>query len=136
MIGPTTQKRRPTTPPASVPGTGHGLGVLDVRGWIGHNGSLPGYAPLAVCFPPARVTLVVPLNTDIDHKGSEPGTRFGDAITEIVTPRHLFDLPAQPAARRRAGAPKRYDHDRDVPFSAGDRITRGRRCGGCDGSDA
>ncbi|MEV8034261.1 hypothetical protein [Streptomyces sp. NPDC086182] len=50
------------------------------------------------CFPPAKATQVVLLNTDIDYKGSEPGAPFGDAITKIVTPRHVFNLPAQPAA--------------------------------------
>ncbi|MET9899761.1 hypothetical protein [Streptomyces sp. NPDC006446] len=38
-------------------------------------------------------------NTGIDHKGSEPGALFGDAITKIVTPRHIFNQPARPAAR-------------------------------------
>lgn len=35
----------------------------------------------------------------LGHKGTEPSTLFGGAITEIVTPRHVFDLPAEPAAR-------------------------------------
>ncbi|MER6977314.1 serine hydrolase domain-containing protein [Streptomyces carpinensis] len=99
LISPATQKQRLTTPPTPIPGAGYGLGIFDVHGWIGHNGSLPGYESLTVYLPSARATLVVLLNTDIDHKGSEPSTLFGEAITKIVTPGHVFGLPAQPAAR-------------------------------------
>lgn len=99
LISPATQKQRLTTPPSSFPGAGYGLGIFDVRGWIGHNGSLPGYESLTVYLPSARTTLVVLLNTDIDHKGTEPSTLFGEAITRIVSPDHVFDLPAEPAAR-------------------------------------
>ncbi|MFF4394624.1 serine hydrolase domain-containing protein [Streptomyces sp. NPDC001480] len=99
LISPATQKQRLTTPPTTVPGAGYGLGIFDVQGWIGHNGSLPGYESLTVYLPSARATLVVLLNTDIDHRGTEPSTLFGEAITKIVSPDHVFDLPAEPAAR-------------------------------------
>ncbi|MFF4018572.1 serine hydrolase domain-containing protein [Streptomyces sp. NPDC001843] len=99
LISPATQKQRLTTPPSSFPGAGYGLGIFDVQGWIGHNGSLPGYESLTVHLPSAEATLVVLLDTDIDHKGTEPSTLFGEAITKIVSPAHVFDLPAQPAAR-------------------------------------
>ncbi|MFH8799178.1 serine hydrolase domain-containing protein [Streptomyces sp. NPDC017936] len=98
LISPATQEQRLTTPPSTVPGAGYGLGIFDVRGWIGHNGSLPGYESLTIYLPSARTTLVVVLNTDIDHKNQEPSTLFGDAITTIISPDHVFDLPAQPAA--------------------------------------
>lgn len=99
LISPATQKQRLATPPTTVPGAGYGLGIFDVRGWIGHNGSLPGYESLTVFLPSAEATLVVLLNTDIDHKGAEPSTALGAAITKIVSPGHVFDLPAEPAAR-------------------------------------
>ncbi|MEU6557577.1 serine hydrolase domain-containing protein [Streptomyces sp. NPDC046915] len=99
LISPATQKQRLTTPPTPIPGAGYGLGIFDVQGWIGHNGSLPGYESLTVHLPSARATLVVLLNTDIDHKGTEPSTLLGAAITRIVSPEHVFDLPAEPAAR-------------------------------------
>ncbi|MEU1534720.1 serine hydrolase domain-containing protein [Streptomyces fagopyri] len=99
LIGPATQKQRLATLPTTVPGAGYGLGIFDVRGWIGHNGSLPGYESLTVYLPSAQATLVVLLNTDISHDGAEPSTLFGEAITQIVSPGHVFDLPAQPAAR-------------------------------------
>ncbi|MFL4952035.1 serine hydrolase domain-containing protein [Streptomyces sp. MMS24-I31] len=99
MISPATQKQRLTTPPTTIPGAGYGLGIFDVQGWIGHNGSIPGYESLTIYLPSAQATLVVLLNTDIDYKNTEPSTLFGEAITKIVTPQHVFDLPAEPAAR-------------------------------------
>jgi D-alanyl-D-alanine carboxypeptidase len=98
MVGPALQKQRLNTPPTPIPGAGYGLGIFDVQGWIGHNGSLPGYESLTVYYPPARATLVVLLNTDINYKGQEPSTVFGEAITKIISPEHVFDLPAEPVA--------------------------------------
>jgi D-alanyl-D-alanine carboxypeptidase len=99
MISPATQKQRLITPATPIPGAGYGLGIFNVQGWIGHNGSLPGYESLTVYLPSARTTLVVVLNTDINYKNEEPSTLFGDAITSIISPDHVFDLPAEPTAR-------------------------------------
>ncbi|MFJ8105663.1 serine hydrolase domain-containing protein [Streptomyces sp. NPDC096132] len=99
MISPATQRQRLTTPPTPIPGAGYGLGIFNVQGWIGHNGSLPGYESLTIYLPQAQATLVVVLNTDINYKNQEPSTLFGDAITKIISPDHVFDLPAEPAAR-------------------------------------
>ncbi|MFJ7149267.1 serine hydrolase domain-containing protein [Streptomyces sp. NPDC100445] len=99
MVSAATQKQRLTTPATPIPGAGYGLGIFDVQGWIGHNGSLPGYESLTIYLPATRTTLVVVLNTDIDHGNNEPSTLFGQAITRIISPRHVFDLPAEPAAR-------------------------------------
>ncbi|MFF3846055.1 serine hydrolase domain-containing protein [Streptomyces sp. NPDC002328] len=99
LISPATQKQRLITPPTTIPGAGYGLGIFDVQGWIGHNGSLPGYESLTIYLPSARTTLVLVLNTDIGHDNEEPSTLFGDAITKIISPEHVFNLPAQPASR-------------------------------------
>ncbi|WP_393071919.1 serine hydrolase domain-containing protein [Streptomyces sp. LN704] len=99
LIGSTTQKQRLATLPTTIPGAGYGLGIFDVQGWIGHNGSMPGYESLTVYLPSAQATLVVLLNTDISHDGAEPSTLVGEAVTKIVSPGHVFDLPAQHAAR-------------------------------------
>ncbi|MFI6284025.1 serine hydrolase domain-containing protein [Streptomyces sp. NPDC051018] len=103
LLTPGTQAQRLKTGPTTVPGAGYGLGVFNVQGWIGHNGSLPGYESLVVHLPEAKATMVVLLNTDILHDGVEPSTLFGQAITRIVTPGHVYNLPAQPA-RPTAGA--------------------------------
>ncbi|MEU9213216.1 serine hydrolase domain-containing protein [Streptomyces sp. NPDC048415] len=99
LISPATQKQRLTTQPTTIPGAGYGLGIFNVQGWIGHNGSLPGYETLTIYLPSSQATIVVLLNTDINHDSSEPSTLFGQAITKIVSPGHVFNLPAQPAAR-------------------------------------
>ncbi|WP_251091883.1 serine hydrolase domain-containing protein [Streptomyces sp. Caat 7-52] len=99
MISTATQRQRLITPATPIPGAGYGLGIFNVQGWIGHNGSLPGYESLTIYLPATRTTVVVLLNTDIDHGRNEPSTLFGEAITEIISPRHVFNLPAAPAAR-------------------------------------
>ncbi|MFG2875030.1 serine hydrolase domain-containing protein [Streptomyces sp. NPDC048337] len=95
LLTPATQAQRLKVVPA-LPGTGYGLGIFNVQGWIGHNGSLPGYGALVVYMPQTQATLVLLLNTDIGYEGNEPSTVFGEAITKIVTPEHVFTLPAQP----------------------------------------
>ncbi|MEU9239492.1 hypothetical protein [Streptomyces sp. NPDC048385] len=58
-VGTAAQKQRLTTPSTGIPGAAYSRGVLDVQGWIGHNGSLPG---------PVRPG---------DHPGHLPGHVFG-----------------------------------------------------------
>ncbi|MET9604028.1 serine hydrolase domain-containing protein [Streptomyces sp. NPDC006512] len=97
LLTPATQAQRlKVTPAGNLPDTGYGLGIFNVDGWIGHNGSLPGYQSLTVYLPQSQATLVVLLNTDIAYEGAEPSALFGEAITKIVTPDHVFRLPAQP----------------------------------------
>lgn len=99
MISPAMQEQRLVTPATPIPGAGYGLGIFDVQGWIGHNGSLPGYESLTIYLPSTRTSVVVLLNTDIGHDDEEPSTLVGQAITHIISPQHVFDLPAQPSAR-------------------------------------
>ncbi|WP_225802815.1 serine hydrolase [Streptomyces sp. NK15101] len=94
LLTPKTQAERLKTYPTGLAGAGYGLGIFDVQGWIGHNGSLPGYESLTIYLPEARATLVVLLNTDVLHDGNEPSTLFGRAVTRVVTPDHVFDIPA------------------------------------------
>ncbi|GGZ82801.1 beta-lactamase [Streptomyces subrutilus] len=102
LLTPATQAQRLKIVPAgNLPETGYGLGIAEVGGWIGHNGSLPGYQSLTVYLPEARATLVVLLNTDTGYQGQEPSSLFGEAITRIVTPDHVFLLPAQQPAEKR-----------------------------------
>ncbi|MFJ6780466.1 serine hydrolase domain-containing protein [Streptomyces yangpuensis] len=98
LLTPETQAQRLKTTSVGIPGAGYGLGLFDVQGWIGHNGSLPGYESLGVYLPQAQATLVVILNTDILHDGQEPSTLFGEAITSIVTPDNVYPghKPSEP----------------------------------------
>ncbi|MER7661613.1 serine hydrolase domain-containing protein [Streptomyces sp. NPDC096193] len=97
LLKPATQAQRLDTAPTTVPGASYGLGIFNVQGWIGHNGSLPGYESLTMYLPEAEATLVVLLNTDVVHNEEEPSTLLGQAITSIVTPNHVYNLPVVPA---------------------------------------
>ncbi|MFD3680028.1 serine hydrolase domain-containing protein [Streptomyces sp. NPDC058613] len=90
LLTPATQAERLKTTPMDIPGAGYGLGIFDVQGWIGHNGSLPGYEVLPVYLPQAGATMVILLTTDVQHEGQEPSTLFGEAVTGIVSPGHVY----------------------------------------------
>lgn len=90
LLTPATQAERLRTRSVGIPGAGYGLGIFDVQGWIGHNGSIPGYESLTVYLPEAEATMVILLNTDVTVDGQEPSTLFGKAVTGIVTPDHVY----------------------------------------------
>ncbi|MER5381048.1 serine hydrolase domain-containing protein [Streptomyces sp. NPDC002688] len=90
LLSPETQAQRLKTLPTGFPGTSYGLGIFNASGWIGHNGSLPGYETVTVYLPSKKATLVVMLNTDASHDGQEPSTLLARAITEIVTPNNVY----------------------------------------------
>jgi D-alanyl-D-alanine carboxypeptidase len=100
LLTPATQAERLRTRPIGIPGAGYGLGVFDVQGWIGHNGSIPGYESLTVYLPEAEATMVILLNTDVTVDGQEPSTLFGKAVTSIVTPDHVYPGNKLPAPGR------------------------------------
>ncbi|MDH6214853.1 serine hydrolase domain-containing protein [Streptomyces pseudovenezuelae] len=93
LLSPETQKQRLKTLPTGFPGLGYGLGIFESGGWIGHNGSIPGYESVTVYLPAQKATLVVLLNTDITSAGQEPSSLVARAITEIVTPDNVYDRP-------------------------------------------
>lgn len=95
LLSPATQAKRLKTLPTGIPGAGYGLGIFNIQGWTGHNGSLPGYESLTIHLPEQKATLVALLNTDIVYKGQEPSTVLGKAITSIVTPKNVYDIPPQ-----------------------------------------
>ncbi|MEU6237926.1 serine hydrolase domain-containing protein [Kitasatospora sp. NPDC047058] len=90
LLSPRTQAERLRTLPTGFPGTSYGLGILETNGWIGHNGSLPGYETVTVYLPSQQATLVLLLNTDILHEGQEPSTLVARAVTALVTPDNVY----------------------------------------------
>ena len=96
LLSPATQRLRL----ASVAGPGdpftYGIGMFNVHGWLGHNGSLPGYQTLSLYRPRSRTTVVAFINSNAEHKGSAPSTLLGEAITKVVSPRNVYTLPAAP----------------------------------------
>ncbi|WP_369015712.1 serine hydrolase [Streptomyces gottesmaniae] len=96
LLGPRTQRERLKTLPTGFPGAGYGLGVFETGGWIGHNGSIPGYQSVTVHLSARKATLVLLLNTDVTHEGQEPSSLLARAVTEVVTPDNVYDRPAPP----------------------------------------
>jgi D-alanyl-D-alanine carboxypeptidase len=95
LLSPELQKQRLlTTPEPGGPADfGYGIGIFEVAGWVGHNGSVPGYQTVAVYLPQRKITLVVMVNTDIDGPGgADPGGALATAITSTLTPDHVYRL--------------------------------------------
>ncbi len=100
LLSPATP-RGPGPHPWPVPGTAESLatasGVFKAGGWIGHNGSLPGFQTLELYRPQEQSpTIVAFVNTDVEHDGSAPSTLVGQAITKTISPGHVYTLPAAP----------------------------------------
>jgi D-alanyl-D-alanine carboxypeptidase len=91
LLSPETQKQRLKVLPTGFPGLDYGLGIFETGGWIGHNGSIPGYESVTVYLPALKATLVVLINTDITTGGQEPSTLLARAITQIATPDNVYD---------------------------------------------
>nr|WP_095875609.1 serine hydrolase domain-containing protein [Streptomyces sp. TLI_235] len=90
LLSPETQAQRLRTLSTGFPGTGYGLGIFETNGWIGHNGSLPGYETVTVYLPSQKATLVIVINTDSLSGGQEPSTLLARAITAVVTPDSVY----------------------------------------------
>lgn len=82
---------------ASEPGTpgdfGYGMGIFTVNGWVGHNGSVPGYQTVAMYLPARQMSLVVMINTDIAVPGGgDPSETVAEAVTSVISPDHVYRL--------------------------------------------
>ncbi|HET6735043.1 serine hydrolase domain-containing protein [Mycobacterium sp.] len=87
-----TQRLQTVGAPGLPPQDGYGLGIFNLGGWIGHNGSLPGYQTVSVYLPQKQTAMVIFTNTDIEHQGGEPSTTLATAITKELTPEHIYTL--------------------------------------------
>jgi D-alanyl-D-alanine carboxypeptidase len=97
LLTPQMQEQRLQTvgSPGMPPQDGYGLGIFNLGGWIGHNGSLPGYQTVVVYLPQKQTSLVILTNTDIEYQGGEPSTTLATAITKELTPDHVYSLGPQ-----------------------------------------
>ena len=89
------QRLQTVTTPGMPATDGYGVGLFNLAGWIGHNGSLPGYQAVVVYLPQKQTSLVILTNTDIDYQGGEPSTTLATAITKELTPDHVYSLGPQ-----------------------------------------
>lgn len=72
-------------------GAGYGLGIFNINGWVGHNGSLPGYKTVTVYLPAKKMTLVVMVNTDIEDEESNLVGALMTPITTLLTPENVYN---------------------------------------------
>ncbi|WP_256107784.1 serine hydrolase [Streptomyces sp. ODS05-4] len=105
LLTPATQEQRLDFGPTGYPDVSYGLGIMRVKGWIGHNGDLPGYESLAVKLPSEDATMVILVNSDVDYRGASLSTLLGRAVTSVVTPEHVFDLPSAAQSRQQSPSP-------------------------------
>ena len=86
-----TQKQRLQTVSLSEgdDSSGYGLGLFNSGGWIGHNGSLPGYKTVSVYLPEKDTTLVVFINTDIDGE-TDLTSALMVPITKLISPGNVY----------------------------------------------
>jgi D-alanyl-D-alanine carboxypeptidase len=94
LLTPQMQAQRLQTvgSPGMPPQDGYGLGIFNLGGWIGHNGSLPGYQTVVVYLPQKQTALVILTNTDIEYQGGEPSTALATALTKELTPDHIYSF--------------------------------------------
>jgi D-alanyl-D-alanine carboxypeptidase len=93
LLSPELQRQRLETipEPGGPADFGYGMGVFTIAGWIGHNGSVPGYQTVAVYLPERETTLVVMINTDIPVPGGgDPSEALATAITSVITPDNVY----------------------------------------------
>lgn len=94
LLSPEMQQQRLQTvgAPGLPPQDGYGLGIFKLGGWIGHNGSLPGYQTVTVYLLEKQTAMVIFINTDIEAHGGEASTALATAITGTLTPDHVYTL--------------------------------------------
>lgn len=92
LLSPEIQKERLDVTPMA-PGAeeaGYGLGIFKINGWIGHNGSLPGYKTVTIYLPEKEMTLVVMVNSDIEDEKSNLVSALMTPLTELLTPDNVY----------------------------------------------
>ncbi len=91
QISPSLQRQRfqwVTLPPLKTD-LKYGLGIIYDHGWIGHNGSIPGYTTEVEYLPSQDATIVLLVNSDIMVDKKSPAALLFHALTSIVTPQNV-----------------------------------------------
>jgi D-alanyl-D-alanine carboxypeptidase len=92
LLTPASQRQRLRFRPTGVRHVGYGIGLNNSNGWIGHNGGVPGYQSLTIYLPSERATIVALINTNVNPPDARTPlvNRLGQAITRIITPKHVY----------------------------------------------
>ncbi len=95
LLTPELQRERLRSEPGreGPAGFAYGMGIFTLAGWVGHNGSVPGYQTVAMYLPEREISLVVMINTDITLPGGrDPSGVVAEAVTSVITPDHVYAL--------------------------------------------
>jgi D-alanyl-D-alanine carboxypeptidase len=90
LLTPATQQARLVPNPASEAGGRAYLFALGSdHGWLGHEGSIPGYNTDVQYLPARRATIIVLANSDISNaQGHSPVSTIFSALARVVDPSH------------------------------------------------
>jgi D-alanyl-D-alanine carboxypeptidase len=67
------QRERLRTVPTTSPGLSYGLGIMELSGFVGHDGAVPGYDSLVLYAPQSGATLVLLGNTAVELNAATDG---------------------------------------------------------------
>ncbi len=92
LLSPASQRQRLRFIATNVRHVGYGIALSNSNGWIGHTGGVPGYQSLTIYLRSRQATIVVLINTNINPRDALTPlvNRLGQAITRIITPRHVY----------------------------------------------
>jgi D-alanyl-D-alanine carboxypeptidase len=95
LLTPAAQHARLVRNPASAAGGRAYLFALgDTDGWLGHEGSIPGYNTELQYLPALNATIVVLVNTDIsDADAVTPASRIFAALARVIAPKPPHRAP-------------------------------------------
>lgn len=96
QISPGLQKQRLTWVkfPPLTPNRTYGLGIVYNDGWLGHEGSIPGYNTMSYYLPRDDATMIMLVNSDIGVKDTSPASALFRALSTIVTPTNALTIEA------------------------------------------
>ncbi len=84
-----TQKQRLDCIPIGKPGMSFGLGIGCSGGWYGYTGGIPGYNTGAYYLPEKGATIIVFVNSQIEHPDPGVANAIVRDFTQILFPDHV-----------------------------------------------
>jgi D-alanyl-D-alanine carboxypeptidase len=76
----------------NAPGDLYMNGMFTVNGWRGHNGGLPGYTSYSVHNPELDATIVLVVNSDVEHQGRTPASVMVERVSGTLFPGRVLTI--------------------------------------------
>lgn len=93
LLRPETQAQRLKSVPFKdgPEGSTYGLGIINMTGWLGHGGNLPGYTSIVAWLPSQQTSLVILITTDTSKDPTfAPNLVVANAVTAVISPNHVI----------------------------------------------